>query len=395
MNIPTTCKAISDNLAHNLRLAATEDERQQYRSLTLQGIDDKLIPALNRLLAEKGEGHPELEEARTAALELATFVCIDFIRKCTDFRRGISCLEELTLNCREPQLKRKLVIYTNQLKKRWNGVEPGGIVHTPRAKRSMPLTSGSKTLANALGIALLFGCVLYSFTHLDLTRANNQRPGVAAGQQQGSAPQSPAQQVRVERQQESAGQNPGVTREQQATALNQEAELPAGSFYSYTDEKGVVHIVDEVGSVPQHYRKGMTVTPAGAPLSNVTPVIIRGNQVFVPVKLSYHGRSVEAQLLLDTGATTTTISGQVAESLRFESSDVSAGRTTVADGRSVGTYSFMADSIAVGSRSLSRVQAVILPGSGGNGYDGLLGMNFLKNFRYHVDFNRSVIEWGT
>ena len=28
------------------------------------------------------------------------------------------------------------------------------------------------------------------------------------------------------------------------------------------------------------------------------------------------------------------------------------------------------------------------------GYDGLLGMNFLRELRYHVDFNTSTIKWG-
>ncbi|HLE41426.1 MAG TPA: peptidase, partial [Nitrospirota bacterium] len=67
----------------------------------------------------------------------------------------------------------------------------------------------------------------------------------------------------------------------------------------------------------------------------------------------------------------------------------------VADGRSVSSYSFVADSLNVGSRSLPHVRTSVLPGSGGEGYDGLLGMDFLKNFRYHVDFGRSVIEWGS
>jgi predicted aspartyl protease len=386
MNIPTTCKAISENLAHNLRLAATEDERQQYRSLTLQGIGDKLIPALNRLLAEKGEGDPELEEARTAALELATFVCIDYIRKCTDFRGGISCLEELTANCREPQLKRKLVLYTNQLKKRWNGVEPGGIAHTPRAKRHRPLSSGSKTLEKVLGITLLFVCVFSLFTYMDITtmifpRWNEQPQPV------------PAKQLRVQRQQEFAPRD-----NQPQPQTDTQALLPepaTGSFYSYTDEKEIVHIVDDLNKVPRHYRKSMTVTGSGTSRSNVTTVIIRGDQVIVPVTMSFRGRSVDTCLLLDTGASMTTISGRVASFLGIEASDVKAGRSTVADGRSVGSCSFVTDSIAVGSRRLSSVQASILPGSGGEGYDGLLGMNFLKNFRYHVDFNRSVIEWGT
>jgi len=35
------------------------------------------------------------------------------------------------------------------------------------------------------------------------------------------------------------------------------------------------------------------------------------------------------------------------------------------------------------------------PSSGGKGYEHLLGMNYLKNSSYQVNFDKSVIEWGS
>jgi hypothetical protein len=58
-------------------------------------------------------------------------------------------------------------------------------------------------------------------------------------------------------------------------------------------------------------------------------------------------------------------------------------------------YLSNADSFKVGSRTGYDVPISILSGSGGERYDGLLGMDFLKHPRYHVDFERSVIEWGS
>lgn len=171
-------------------------------------------------------------------------------------------------------------------------------------------------------------------------------------------------------------------------------KVKEGDFYRYTDQEGIIHFVDDLDKVPPQNRQSMTVTRPSVPRSSVTPVAIKGNQVLVPVTLAFRGRSVNAQLLLDTGASVTTISERLASRLGIEGSDVRAGMATVADGRSVGSYLFVTDSLSVGSRSLPGVQASILSGSGGEGYDGLLGMNFLKNFRYHVDFSRSVIEWG-
>ncbi len=388
MKIPSICKSISSNLSHNLLLATSDDERHQYHSQALQEIGDKVIPALNRLPAEQGEGRPELDEARAAALELATIVCIGFVRNCTHFRWGISQLEEMSANCREPQLKKKLVIYTNQLKNKWNIAEPGGITHNPRARRVGQLPGESKTFANLLRITLLFGGALYFFTHIDLTSTIFPH---------WNEPRQPeqVQRVQVDRPQEAAVPTPqNNPAELKAEALSQPPERTVGSFYSYTDEKGVVHIVDDLDKVPNKFRKGMAVTTSSVPRNNVTPVVIKGNQVLVPVTLSHHGRSVEAMLLLDTGATITTINERLAALLGVAPAEMKQGTVRLADGRSVAAHGFVINGLAVGSKNLANLQASIIPGSGGEGHEGLLGMNFLKNFRYHVDFNRSVIEWG-
>lgn len=390
MNVPSICASISENLSHNLRLAATEDERQQYLSIALQGIGEKVVPSLNLVMDEKGEGSQELNEARAAALDLSTIVCIEFVRKCSNHRWGVSCLEEATANCREPQLRKKLVIYTNQLKKKWNVDEPGGIAHNPRAKRLRLQGNGSNLLANVLRVTLLLGSAFYFFTHIDLTAL------IFPSWNEPRQSEPTQQQVQIDRQRNTAGQagENGFPQSQTGTPT-QSSEPPTGSFYSYTDEKGTVHIVDDLAKVPQNYRQSMTVTQPSVPRSSITPVVIKGNQVLVPVTLTFRGRSVEARFLLDTGASITTISENLASQLGVQSSDVRAGKATVADGRSVGSYVFWTDALTVGSHSVPHVQASILPGNGGDGYDGLLGMNFLRNFRYHIDFNRSVIEWGT
>jgi len=90
----------------------------------------------------------------------------------------------------------------------------------------------------------------------------------------------------------------------------------------------------------------------------------------------------------------TTISDGITAQLGVGAADVQSGNSTFADGQLVGSHSFKADSLAVADYCLPNADTSILPGSGVNGYDGLLGMNYLKIFRYHVNFDRSVIEWG-
>jgi len=380
MTIPDICKHISQNLTHNLRLAKTDDDRLQYLSLSLTAFGGQVIPPLNQLFALHGDDTPELTGARTAALDLASLICGDLVRKSIDYRLAITSLEEVSDRCSEPQLKQKLVFYTNQIKKRWNVVEPGGLAHNPRAKKIRTADRSQSPLTNIVIILLGIGFMLFVLVRIDLTALIF--PAMNRAQQAETLPPS-----QVSSQEEKSIQ-PSQESPPQLSAR------PAGSFYSFADNQGVVHMVDDLDKVPLEYRKNMKVdSPASLP-ANSTPVFITGNQVVVPVTITFRGRSVETRLLLDTGAGVTTISETLATQLGINATDLKAGNTTVADGRTIVSYRFKADSLAVANHSLPAADTSILPGSGGKGYEGLLGMNYLKNFRYHVNFDKSVIEWG-
>jgi len=133
----------------------------------------------------------------------------------------------------------------------------------------------------------------------------------------------------------------------------------SAEFYKYLDKEGKLHFVDDQSNIPPEYRNNITVykekydhlsekekvdnlkTDARKAeetrkrraaeekllrknelikarqqqkiakekyLKRVqTKVAIDGNRVLVPVKLGYRGKEVEATLLLDTGATITTV----------------------------------------------------------------------------------------
>ncbi|HWI41781.1 MAG TPA: aspartyl protease family protein, partial [Verrucomicrobiae bacterium] len=66
----------------------------------------------------------------------------------------------------------------------------------------------------------------------------------------------------------------------------------------------------------------------------------------------------------------------------------------MADGRAVVSRVAVVDALSVGPKTVAGITVSILDGSSGEGYDGLLGMNFLKEFSYRVDFRRGFIEWG-
>jgi len=166
-------------------------------------------------------------------------------------------------------------------------------------------------------------------------------------------------------------------------------------FFQYTDRDGTVVMVDDESRIPAQYRKKTRHTKAGpAGDSKTTSVQFRGNQALVPVRLSYRNSTVDAWLLLDTGATVTVISNSLADRLGIHPDSTESRLSQVADGRVVSTFRTRVDSLAVGPKLKYNAEVAIMPSGGpAMGFDGLLGMNFLGEFRYHLDVNNQTIEW--
>jgi len=167
-------------------------------------------------------------------------------------------------------------------------------------------------------------------------------------------------------------------------------------FFQYTDQNGTVVMVDDESKVPPKYRKKTRTTKAGpAGESKSTAVRLnRGNQALVPVRLSYRNTTVDAWLLLDTGATVTMISSSLADRLGIKPDSTESRLAQVADGRVVQTFRTRVDSLAVGPKLKYNAEVAIMPSDGpAMGFDGLLGMNFLGDYRYHLDVNSQAIEW--
>jgi clan AA aspartic protease (TIGR02281 family) len=123
---------------------------------------------------------------------------------------------------------------------------------------------------------------------------------------------------------------------------------------------------------------------------NVTRVVISGNQVFVPVILGRGNKTMKASLNLDTGAEITIISPDVAKRLNI---DMQSEPTEVFEGISGKTTGHVTKlrQVSVGPHTYSGLEVAVLPDYADG--DGLLGMDFLRRFKYKIDFERQVIEW--
>lgn len=164
-------------------------------------------------------------------------------------------------------------------------------------------------------------------------------------------------------------------------------------FYQYEDENGAVNFTDDPAKIPKKLKKKRKVRSDDDdnPHSSVMRVRIQRNRVLLPVTLSYRGNEVKANLVMDTGAEVSTISPSLAARLRIRPEDADlAYAQGIGSGIQV-TGRVSLDYMLVGPNRKYDMDVIVVE-SGGS--DGLLGMNFLRELRYHVDFNTSTIKWG-
>lgn len=171
-----------------------------------------------------------------------------------------------------------------------------------------------------------------------------------------------------------------------------------GEYYQYKDKNGVVSFTDNRTSIPAGAEaKNWNGSYTGAKFEVLkqgreTQVIVGRDRVLVPVKIRSEGVERDLLLLLDTGATGLVVYQDAIPGLRMN--NVKNSSAKLANGSQVHQLAGSVDSVSVGAAIARDFEINVMQQVGEKDHQGLLGMNFLKNFHYTLDMNRKVIRWN-
>jgi hypothetical protein len=191
------------------------------------------------------------------------------------------------------------------------------------------------------------------------------------------------------------------------------ALLMEGGLFKWVDDEGVVHMTDSLSQVPPQYRSQgenknfQTANPpdteresrsitsdenGAANLKNFEvpyqPFEGNARRIIIPVTLN---DSIVAHLLLDTGAPGLMISQELASRLGLANEE-NEGLKILTGGIGGAAPATLAvvDTIKIGDTTAEFFPTTItkIPS---RAFEGLVGMDFLANYKISIDINRSVV----
>jgi clan AA aspartic protease (TIGR02281 family) len=179
------------------------------------------------------------------------------------------------------------------------------------------------------------------------------------------------------------------------------SHVEGADFYRWVDQNGVVHFTDNLQNVPEKQRQRATriqnrearraaEPPQPAALSKAS-IPIEKNGAIVVVDATLNGKT-PAKLIDDTGASYTMISSATARELGI---NLEQSRRTVpfqtANGLIQAPLADL-DSITVGGMEIKNLTAAVHDALPNSKVAGLLGLNFLSNFRMDIDTQNGVLH---
>jgi clan AA aspartic protease (TIGR02281 family) len=177
--------------------------------------------------------------------------------------------------------------------------------------------------------------------------------------------------------------------------------LNAAEYYRWVDENGVLHITDNLHNVPPKLRGNASRIQA-----QESPRVAEPEKLPPPKKASVpmerHGEVViieatlnnkrSAKFVVDTGASYTLISSALARDLSI---DVGENTKTMPFQTANGLINAPVtrlDSISVGGMEIRNLTTAVHDAIPDPQVAGLLGLNFLSNFRMDIDTQKRILH---
>ncbi len=169
-------------------------------------------------------------------------------------------------------------------------------------------------------------------------------------------------------------------------------------FYRWVDEKGIVHFTDNLHNIPENRRNtakrirgresGKEPPPAALTKASI-PFEKHGSVVIVQATLN--GKAA-VKLVLDTGATFTMISSTTAKELDIDTTQNTRSMPFQTANGTIQAPLISLDSISVAGLELKNLTAAVHDAMPDPAVAGLLGLNFLSNFRMDIDTENGMVH---
>ena len=179
------------------------------------------------------------------------------------------------------------------------------------------------------------------------------------------------------------------------------AALMAAEYYRWTDQNGVVHFTDNLHNIPETQRGNagriqsiepprVPPPPVPVPPSKASiPFEKQGQVVVVEATLN---KKTAAKFVVDTGASYTMISSAVAKELDIDTEQNSRTAPFQTANGIIQAPLVSLDSITVGGMEIRNLTAAVHDAVSDPRISGLLGLNFLSNFRMDIDTQKGVLH---
>jgi len=170
----------------------------------------------------------------------------------------------------------------------------------------------------------------------------------------------------------------------------------AAEMIRWVDEKGVVHFTDSLKNVPEKFRAKAARIPTGsrpppAPITADKASVKFHKQGELMVVQAMLNEKESAKFVVDTGASYTTISQATAKHLQINMENSPAVIPLQTANGVIEAPLVSVGSLELGGLGLKDLKVAVHDVFSDPGIAGLLGLNFLSEFRVEIDNKNGVL----